>query len=341
MAHVGDHAAERAGHAGEARDQRAGEPDLADQRPDMERAAAAERHRREDFRVVAALDGHQPDRAGHVGIGDLDDRLGGRLDIEAEGRGDMLADGGGGGVRIEPVETPADRPVGVDPPERQIGVGHRRPVVAASVAGGAGIGARRFGADGEVAAAVDRRDRAAAGPDGGDLDHRRAHDQAEIDRRLQAIGALAPGDQGDVEAGAAHVAGDHVGEPRGLGDPRPRDDPRRRPRQRGANRERARRVDRHHPAIGLDDQQFGVDPLAREPGLDAFQIGAEDRLQADIEGRRRCALEFADLGQDQRRGVDMGVGPDRAHRLQRGALVGVVGIGVDEDDADRLAAALQ
>ena len=37
----------------------------------------------------------------------------------------------------------------------------------------------------------------------------------------------------------------------------------------------------------------------------------------------------------------MGVGPDRAHRRQRGALVGVVGVGVDEDDADGLAAALK
>ena len=95
------HAAERRGDAGKARHQRAFQADLADQRADMQRAAAAERHRDELLRIVAALDRHQPDRAGHAGVGDAHDGLRGIVDVEAERRADMLGDGALRGLDIE------------------------------------------------------------------------------------------------------------------------------------------------------------------------------------------------------------------------------------------------
>ena len=78
------HAAERRGDAGKARHQRALQADLADQRADMQRAAAAERHRDEVRRIVAALDRDQPDRAGHARVGDPHDGRGRAVGVEAE-----------------------------------------------------------------------------------------------------------------------------------------------------------------------------------------------------------------------------------------------------------------
>ena len=60
--------------------------DLADQRADMQRAAAAERHRDEFRRIVPALDRHQADRAGHAGVRDPHDGGRGIVHREAERR---------------------------------------------------------------------------------------------------------------------------------------------------------------------------------------------------------------------------------------------------------------
>ena len=66
--------------------------------------------------------------------------------------------------------------------------------------------------------AVHRGDRAAAGADGGDLDHRQADHEAEVDARLRRRRRSASHDQRHVEGGAAHVARHDVREARGLGD---------------------------------------------------------------------------------------------------------------------------
>ena len=75
-----------------------------------------------------------------------------------------------------------------------------------------------------------------------------------------------------------------------------------------------------------------------ERALQPVQIAADDRLQIGVERGRRGALEFADLRQDLVRGDDMIVGPDGARRRGGGALVGGIGVGVDEDDRQRLGA---
>ena len=107
---VGDDATERRGHARERRHDRAAQTDIADQRAGMQRAAAAERHRGEFRRIVAALDRDQPDRAGHARISDADDGLGGRHDIQAQRLADVRQNGVSRGLDIEPFELAADRP---------------------------------------------------------------------------------------------------------------------------------------------------------------------------------------------------------------------------------------
>ena len=150
---------------------------------------------------------------------------------------------------IELIEFAADGARRVDPPEHQVGVRHRRLGVAEAVAGGAGIRPRRVGPDLQKTTVVHRGDRAAAGADGCDLDHRRAHHHAEIDRCLRRQGCLSAGHERHVEGCPAHVAGDDVVEAGGAGDFRCRDDAGSWARQRRAHREALGRVHRHHAAI--------------------------------------------------------------------------------------------
>ncbi len=140
--------------------------------------------------------------------------------VEPERLADMGEDGAPCGLDVEPRELAADRPLGVDAAEHDMGVGQGRPVAAGAVADGPGHGARALGPDLQQAAAIDGGDRPAAGADGRDLDHRRADDEAEIDRRLRGERGLALGDQRNVERRAAEIGGDDILEARGLGDSR-------------------------------------------------------------------------------------------------------------------------
>ena len=71
--------------------------------------------------------------------------------------------------------------------------------VALAIAHGPRNRTGAFRPDLQQATAIDRGDRAAAGADGGDLHHRGADDQAEIDRGLGGECGSAAGDDRDVE----------------------------------------------------------------------------------------------------------------------------------------------
>ena len=117
---------------------------------------------------------------------------------------------------------------GVEVAEHEVGVGDGRLGAAAAVAGGAGIGARRPGADPE-AAAVDGGDAAAPGAHLGQVDDRELERDAGAGAGA-AEAALAAdlevvGDRGASVAhdarlggGAAHVERDHVAGARGAPD---------------------------------------------------------------------------------------------------------------------------
>src|SRR5579883_1683613 len=104
-------------------------------------------------------------------------------------------------------EAAAREVVGIDIAEHDRGVGHRRLLAAAVVAGRAGLGAGGLRPDPQPARAVDPGDAAAAGADGVDVDHRHPHDIG-VDLALRADQRLAFAHQGDVAARAADVDGD-------------------------------------------------------------------------------------------------------------------------------------
>ena len=105
----------------------------------------------------------------------------------------------------------AEEAVGVDPAEDDVRVGQRRLLAALAVAAGPGRRARAARPDAEGAAFVDVGDRAAAGADRVDVDHRheqRVAGDPGVARRGLADAAL--GDDADVGGRAAHVEGDQA-----------------------------------------------------------------------------------------------------------------------------------
>ncbi len=94
-----------------------------------------------------------------------------------------------------------------------MGVGDGGLQAAAARGGGAGVRAGAGRADFQQAGGVDAGDRAAAGADGADVDHRHVDWHGVFDLDLGGDRGLAAADQRDVGGGAAHVVGDEVGYP--------------------------------------------------------------------------------------------------------------------------------
>ena len=136
----------------------------------VERPGAAERDEREVARVVAPLDGERANQAGHIRVRDRQDSLRRLEQVEPEAVGKPLHDLGGG-VAVE-THVPTEEPVGIDPPEDDVRVRHGRLPAALSIARRPGPGASAPRAYAEGAALVDIRDRAAAGADRLDIEHR-------------------------------------------------------------------------------------------------------------------------------------------------------------------------
>ena len=340
VADVGDDAAERARYSRIARHDGPLQADAADHRADVQCPAAAEGKRHESAGVVAAFDRHEPDGAGHFGVGNTDDGFCRRDRIQSERPPHMLDDGVMRRLRIEPGKLAADGPLAVDAPEHEIGVRQRRSRIALAVAGGSRPGARALGTYFEQPPLVDVRNGPAAGADGGDLDHGRADDEAEVDGRLRRQRRLAVGDQRDVEGRAAEIGGDHVRIARAGGDGSGCDHAGGRTRHGGADRKAPGGGRRHHPAVRLHDVERAPERLLLERSLELGEVAADDRLQIGVERRRRRALELAYLGQDLGGDRDVLVGPEPADDARGRCLVLGAGVGVDEADGYGLRAPL-
>ncbi len=171
----------------------------------------AEREQREVLRVVAAQVDLAFDGAGHVLVDDVADQRGGLLDADAHRVGDLLPDGSLGLVAVQRHPT-AVVGLRVDVAEHHVGVGDGRLGTALVVAGRPGVRAGAARPDVELAAqiVVDPGDRPAAGPDRQGLEHRDGDHPAVDDRAELVVADAGVDDQADVEAGPAHVTGDHV-----------------------------------------------------------------------------------------------------------------------------------
>ncbi len=106
----------------------------------------------------------------------------------------------------------AEEIAGVEPAEKEIGVGDGRFGAALAVAGGTGRGAGALRTDPEETAGVDPGDAAATGADRFDVDQGDGGGHAPLDLVLGGVACSPSADHDrDVGAGAAHVEGEEVG----------------------------------------------------------------------------------------------------------------------------------
>ncbi|CCH75540.1 hypothetical protein BN11_80003 [Nostocoides australiense Ben110] len=234
--------------------------------------------------------------------------------------------------------------------QHDVGVGDGRLGATFGVTQRAGIGTRRLGADLQSAFGGDPGDRATAGTDGDDIDHR---DLARVgaDRALGRQGWFAVEDDRDVRGRATAVARQHLAEAGPLGDERGPEGTSGRTRQDRRNRLVDNLIRREHSAIGLHDikrNPTGGSAPRVPPGLrrarprevvktvvDVLHVARDIGLDRGIDEGGHRALVLAVLAQHLRGDRDDGLGvllrEDGAHRQ----LVSVLGIRVQEAHADR------
>ena len=175
-----------------------------------ERAGASLGDQREVARVESLADGVLFDGLDHGVREDLHRSHRRFLDGHPESLRRAVLECPPGQVGLK-LHAPAEERLGTEPAENDHGVGRGRLGAAASVRRRARVGARRARPDAEDAALVDVGDRAAAGADRVDVDHR-DHRLVGTDLRVQQVlhAELAALRKPDVGRGPADVERDHV-----------------------------------------------------------------------------------------------------------------------------------
>ena len=238
----------------------------------------------------------------------------------------------------------AEEVAGVEVAEHQVGVGHRRPLAAAPVARGAGLGARALRAHLGQAHAVDVRDRAAAGADLDELDDR--HQERQPAAALEAPHArhlelardlrLAVVDEADLGGGAAHVEGEHAGGAGGARVVRGGRGAAGRSGLHQPDRDLARRLDGAGAAAREHQQELAGEALGAQLLAQRAEVALHHAEDVGVGDRGGGALVLADLARDH--GRQRHAQPGRAlpqpsrHRL----LVGGIAVGVEQRDGDGL-----
>ena len=298
----------------------------------MERAGAAEGEQREVARVDAALDGHHPQRPDHLRVRDAADPLGALAQPEPELLAEP-ADRVACRARVE-LDRARQRRAGAEQAEDDVGVGHGRRLAAVTVGRRPRARAGRARADPQRAARVAPGDRAAAGADGVEVEHRQ-RDRAAADRPAAGLAGAAVLDHADVARRAAHVEAERVGLVRGERGPGRAGGAAGRARQHGQRGVRAGLVERGQAARGLHDVGRRQVRVGGALGQRA-QVGGQQGGEGGVDLGRRRALVLAERADDlvAERDVHAGelLGQRRAERL----LVLRVAVGVEQADGHRL-----
>ena len=276
------------------RDHDLGHPEVARHIDRVERPRPTEGDEGERAVVDAAVDGHQPNRVGHVlrrGVEDGERRL---LATEA----DLFAEGidralGGRGVEAH---LPTEEECGIEAPEDDVGIRDGGLASAASVARRSRFGAGAAWPDAQETAGVDIGDRTPAGADRRVVDEERAHRDTPLDLVLGGRPELAVGDEPDIAARAPHVEGDAVPARVVAREAAAGDDAAREPREQELHRHlgRGRRLDvtpvRLHQRERCRDSHPGEG--FAEPADEAF----DDPLREGVRDRRGGPLVLAPDG---------------------------------------------
>ena len=194
-------------HAGRRRDDDGCDPKHVGDPRSVQRSCATEGHQDVITRIPPALGGNELDRADDVVLGHPHRVIGDLLHAAAELPG-QRRESVAGEFGID-VHAPAEEGVGEHGAADEVRVGDRGLRAAAPVAGGAGLGAGRAGADAQHAAVVAPDDRASSGAYGHDVEHRNA-DGEPVDLGIAGQHRRAALHQAHVGARASHVEGDEI-----------------------------------------------------------------------------------------------------------------------------------
>jgi hypothetical protein len=186
----------------------------------------------------------------------------------------------------------------------------------------------------ESASCVDVRDRAAAGADRVQVDHRH-EDRIARDERIARRGLreLAVGHDADVGARAADVERDQVVAIGELPDPGAAEHAGREPRHQRVDRQIGDRARRRDAAVRHHDVDFAAEARGLETACEPVDVIAHERTDERVHRGRREALELAELRRDLVRARHEDVGALGLHDGLRAALM--LGVDVREQEADR------
>ena len=293
---------------------------------------------RELARVMASLDGDDPQRARHVLVDDGEDALGSVLDRrQAHGIGDRLHRRPGG-LHIE-LHLAAEQLRG-EVADDDVRVGDGGIGAALAIRGGTGLCAGRLRADAQRLRQLRHvGDRPAAGANGVDVDG--GHAQAEVaDRRLAPDRRSATEAERHVGRRPAHVEREDVvvaGLARHVERAR---DAAGRPGEDAVDRVPRRLARRHQPRVRAED----VDVRRRADGLqlrlELLDVARDLRPHVRVHACGQRPLVLAELGQHVRRERDREARVQALDDLAHLLLVPARDVRVDEADRQSLDAGL-
>ena len=303
----------------------------------VERARASEGQQREVARIPASLDRDRADADGHSGDLNPDDGHGRLGRVHPQGSTDMFLDCAARGVHVQAHLAAREiRRIDVAKRHGRVGTGRLHPALA--IADRTRIRARAFRTD--LESAPDHPgDAAAARAYGVDVDLRHLH-RIGADLAFGRESDLTAAHEADVEAGAAHVHGDDIVEPRRPGHPDRAHDPARGTGEQGVHRMTTRGGDAHQPAVGLHYVELaGAADLAEQRFQPLCQT-VDPRHHIGVHDRRRRPFVLAKLGRDVGGDGDQRIGTGRADGVAQSSLVRRVEKGEQAADRHRLETAL-
>ena len=308
----------------------------------MQRAAAAKGKQREVAHILAAFDRDFLDRHRHLHIGETDDAIRHHACSVGALVAQRLRDALRQRVAREPFierQCAVEKRLPADPTKNQIGVRHGWLVSATAERGGSG---RRSGAarpDVELAGAVDRRDRAAPGPDFDNVEDR-CLNRKSVFITADVIGAVdVEGislDERALRRGAPHVEGDQllVAELPGVsGSPDTATD--------GPGFDQRDRLllgahGREHAPVRAHEQKLAGEACLTHRAREAIDIAVGARAHIGVCGGGGAAFKFEPFPRQLRTGRDIDAGKSGPKQLRNQLLVRRIAIGVDERDGDCL-----
>ena len=341
----GEQQADGREEAGERRHDRGAHAELGCEGRRVNRACAAVGDEDELPRVAPALGGDRAQGPHHRRVREAVDAAGGRVDGQAELLG-HASYGRGGAVGRHRQVTRGERP-GRDVAEDDVGVGHRRLLAAAPVAGGPRRGARAPRPDLQRPGGIEPGQAAAPRSDLCDVDRRDPDQLAAAAEEAAARGELgadlvllAPRDaavldQRRLRRRTAHVERDRVVEPERLGEPERGDDAGRRAGLEGVDRADRRVGGRHHAPGGLHDLEWRRACEVGDARADVVEVAGHQRPDVRVHGRRRGALVLLLLAQDLGGERDRHVRQLRPQHLAQQPLVLGIEVGVEKADGNR------